>query len=388
MSTLPATRPASSRRGLWAAFKDAFFTVNIFRQVIRAVVLGLVAFMLYWAFYASDRYVSEANVVIRKTDSTTSTPSFDLSMLVSGVPGVNRADQLLLREYLLSMDLMKTLDAQLDLRAHYSSTQHDILSRLWFSDAPLEWLYRYYLRRVKVEFDEVAGIIRLRVQAYDPDTAHRMTRIMVEEGERYMNVLGHELANTQVDYLTRQVQLTRQQYQQARHDLLDFQNREELLSPQTTAESISSIIVGLEAQRAQLETRLDSLPKSLARNHPNIVMLEQSLASIDRQIAEERAKLTAATGGRINTSLEQFQQLQMAVDFHQEMYMSAMMALEKGRFDATRMLDKVSVLQAPTLPEYPMEPRRIYNICATLLLGLILIGILKLLEAIVRDHVD
>ena len=82
----------------------------------------------------------------------------------------------------------------------------------------------------------------------------------------------------------------------------------------------------------------------------NALLLEQSLASIDRQIAEERAKLTAATGGRINTSLEQFQQLQMAVDFHQEMYMSAMMAMEKGRFDATRMLDKVSVLQAPTLP--------------------------------------
>jgi len=52
------------------------------------------------------------------------------------------------------------------------------------------------------------------------------------------------------------------------------------------------------------------------------------------------------------------------------------------------MLDKVSVLQAPTLPEYPMEPRRIYNTLVTLLFALMLAGILKLLEGIILDHVD
>jgi capsular polysaccharide transport system permease protein len=52
------------------------------------------------------------------------------------------------------------------------------------------------------------------------------------------------------------------------------------------------------------------------------------------------------------------------------------------------MLEKVSVLQTPTLAEYPMEPRRIYNAVITLLFGLMLAGILKLLESIVLDHVD
>jgi capsular polysaccharide transport system permease protein len=78
----------------------------------------------------------------------------------------------------------------------------------------------------------------------------------------------------------------------------------------------------------------------------------------------------------------------MELTFAQDFYKAALTALEKGRMDATRMLEKVSVLQAPTLPEYPMEPRRIYNSLVTLLFAVIVAGILKLLESIVRDHTD
>ena len=52
------------------------------------------------------------------------------------------------------------------------------------------------------------------------------------------------------------------------------------------------------------------------------------------------------------------------------------------------MLKQVSILQSPSLPEYATEPRRIYNALVTLLVGVLLAGIVKLLEGIVRDHVD
>ena len=94
------------------------------------------------------------------------------------------------------------------------------------------------------------------------------------------------------------------------------------------------------------------------------------------------------TGKTLNVSVEEFQRLQMEVTFTQDLYKSSLIALEKGRIDATRMLEKVSVLQTPTLPEYPLEPRRIYNAIATLLIAFMLTGILKLMEAIILDHVD
>lgn len=366
-------------------FQTGWLTTRLFTFLIRLTLTGALLATLYWLLVASDRYVSEASVIIRKTDSVAA-PTPDLAMLIAGIAGVNRNDQLLLREYLLSVDMLKKLDAELNLKAHYGDWQRDWISRMWLTD--MEWFHRHYLSRVAIEYDEYAGVLRIRAQAYEPKMAKAIVDLLLREGERYMNQIGHELAQTQVNFLTAQVDMAQLRFQQASQRLLAFQNKKGLLSPQTTAESLSVLIAKLEEQRAQLQTQLASLPKDLDRDHPNIVMLRQSLAAVDRQIGEEKAKLANPTGRTLNITMEEFQRLQMEVNFTQDLYKAALAALEKGRIDATRMLEKVSVLQTPTLAEYPMEPRRIYNAIVTLLFGLMLVGILKLLESIVLDHID
>ncbi|MGX9524652.1 chain-length determining protein [Alcaligenes nematophilus] len=382
-----ASSQAKSEKVTFLVRIKACFSLRLFDYAVRLILILAVLTTAYWLFFASDRYVSEANVIIRKTDSV-GAPSFDLGMLVSGVATADRANQLLLRDYLLSVDMLKKLDQSLDLRAHYSSSEHDWVSRMWFQDSSMEWFHRYYLSRVKVEFDEFSGVLRMQVQAYEPEMAQAITQQLVQEGERYMNVLGHEMAQVQVNFLVTQVDQAQERFQKASQDLLGYQNKAGLLSPQATAESINAIVAALEGQRAQLQTQLASLPKSLDRDHPNILMLKQSLRAVDAQIKEEKLKLATPSGGTLNTYVEEFNRLQMNVQFTQELYKSSLSALEKGRIDATRMLEKVSVLQSATLPEYPMEPRRLYNTLVTLLLALILAGILKLLKSIVLDHVD
>ena len=361
--------------------------MKIFRYLIGFLFVSALAAVAYWLFFASDRFVSDANVIIRKTNSV-SAPGFDISTLIAGVAGVNRSDQLLLREYLLSVDMLKKLDAELDLRSHYSDKRQDIVSRLWFQDASMEWFHRHYLSRVSVEYDDFSGVLRVRVQAYDPQTAQTITRMLVEEGERYMNQIGHELAEVQVRFLTTQVNEAQERFRQASQALLAFQNEKGLVSPESTAESMGAMIARLEEQRARIQTQLASLPRTLDQNHPNIKMLRQSLAAVNLQIAQEKAKLAAPSGKTLNFTVEEFQRLEMEVTFTGDIYKTALIGLEKGRMDATRMLEKVSVLQAPTLPEYPMEPRRAYNAVVTLLFAGLLAGILKLLESIVLDHVD
>ncbi|MFA1604565.1 chain-length determining protein [Alcaligenes faecalis] len=371
----------------WRERIRSWFSLRLFDRAAQFVLILAVLAAGYWLLFASDRYVSEANVIIRKTDSVGAS-SFDLGLLVSGVSQVDRSNQLLLRDYLLSVDMLKKLDQKLDLRSHYSGSSHDLISRMWFQDTSMEWFHRHFLSRVQVEFDEFAGVLRIKVQAYDPETAQAITQMLVEEGERYMNVLGHEMARVQVDFLITQVDEAQQRFQQASQALLNYQNKAGLLSPQATAESINAIVANLEAQRAQLQTQLASLPKSLDRDHPNIVLIKQSLAAVDKQIKQEKLKLATPSGGTLNAYVEEFHRLEMDVQFTQELYKSSLTALEKGRIDSIRMLEKVSVLQSATLAEYPMEPRRIYNAFVTLLLALILAGILKLLKSIVMDHVD
>lgn len=381
------SHPAAATKSVPTQRNLGKVTSMVFTGLIRLVFILAILGVLYWLVFASDRYVSESTLIIRKTDSV-SAPAFDLGLLFTGALGAERSNQMLLRENLLSVDMLKTLDQDLDLRTHYSDSEHDFVSRMWFQDSSMEWFHQHYLDRVEVVYDDFAGVLRLKVQAYSPQMAHDIAQMLVNEGERYMNDLGHDLANAQVKFLTEQVQHAQQRFIQARQTLLNHQNQEGLFSPQASVESISTIIATLEARRAQLQTQLASLPKTLDQNHPNIMTLKQALAAVDQQIREERVKLANPEGETLNVQMDEFLKLEMEVSFAKELYQSSLIALEKGRIDASRMLEKVSVLQAPTFPQYPMQPRRIYNTILTLLLALMLAGILKLLESIIKDHVD
>jgi len=357
------------------------------RRIIGVALIASLVAALYWIVIASDRYVSDAHVIIQRTDLPGG-QGMDFSSLLAGVGNGSRADQLLLRDHLLSIDMLRKLDEALDLRAHYSDSGRDPLSRMWFQDASIEWFHRHYLQRVQVEFDDYAGVLVIKAQAYDPKMAQRISAMLVQEGERFMNQLAHQLAQAQVSFLEQQVVQMNDRVLQTRRAVLDFQNKKGLVSPQATAESIAAIVARLEAQRADLQTQRAGLQAYLVPDHPNIVMLNQQIAAVERQISQEQAKLAAPAGRTLNRTVEEFQRLELEAAFAQDVYKTALAALEKGRIEATRTIKKVSVLQAPTLAEYPLEPRRYYNTLVFLLVAMLLAGIAHLLVAIVRDHTD
>jgi capsular polysaccharide transport system permease protein len=284
--------------------------------------------------------------------------------------------------------MLKKLDAALNLRAHFSDSQRDPLSRMWFEDASMEWFHRFYLSRVSVEFDTYAGVLIIKSQGYDPKFAHAISTMLVKEGERFMNDMAKNLALEQVAFLEKQVSQMNNRVMQTRQAVLVYQNRKGLVSPQATAENISEIVSHLKAKLTELQAQRSTLQGYLVPDHPNIVQLNLQTAAIEKQIAQEEAKLASPNGQTLNRTIEEFQRLQLEAGFAQDIYKTALIALEKGRVEATRTLKKVSVLQAPTVPEYPLEPRRIYNTVVFMLVAMLLAGIAHLLAAIVRDHKD
>lgn len=356
------------------------------RRIIGAAVVFSALSAVYWVFIASDRYVSEAHVIIQRTDFAGG-PNLDFSSLLGGANG-GRADQLLLRSHLLSVDMLKKLDAALHLRAHYADPQRDPLSRMWDKDAPIEQFHKHYLERVSVELDEYAGVLMVKAEGFDPQTAHAIATELVQEGERFMNQMAHTLAQTQVAFLETQVTDMNARAMQARQAVLGFQNKNGLVSPQATAENISGIVAKLEAQRTELETQRSALQSYLVPSHPSIVQIDQQIAAVGKQLAQEQARLTSPRGKTLNLAVEEFQRLEMQAAFTQDVYKTALVALEKGRIEATRTIKKVSVLQAPTAPEYPLQPRRLYNTLVFALVAMLLAGVAHLLAAIVRDHTD
>lgn len=354
--------------------------------VLWAAALFVLLSSAYWLFVASDRYVSEARVVLARSDLS-SGQAMDFASLIGGATGGNRPDQLQLRDHLRSIDMLKKLDAQQKLREHYSS-QGDWLSRLWQADAPIETFHQHFQRRVSVELDEFAGVLVISAQAYTPEVAQAISATLLSEGETYMNGLGNALAQEQVKFLETQVNDLSVRVQTTRTALLTYQNRKGLLSPQATAENVSAIVGRLEAQLAELQTRRTGLLSFLQPGAPQMVEVNAQINAVQTQLTRERARLAAPAGGTLNTTVEAFQRLQMDADFAQQVLNSALVSLERGRVDATRTLKKVQVMQSANLPEHALQPRRLYNATVYALAALLLAGVLQLLLAIVRDHQD
>ncbi len=341
----------------------------------------------YWLAVASDRYVSEAHIVIERTDMPGGT-TMSLSNLISGNVNGSRGDQLLMRDHLLSQDMLRKLDTALNLRAHYSQPSLDPISKMWFKNAEIEWFYRYYLSRVSVDFDEYSGVLIIKSQAYDAKKAQAITKILLDEGENFMNHLAQNLAQNQVDFLEKQVNQSRERVEITRQALLDYQNKKVLISPQATAESIAASIAQLESQKTQLETNKRALLAYLVNQHPKVTEITQQINAIDKQIEQEKNRLTSVKSGSLNRTIEEFQRLEMEAKFAEDLFKSATIALQQGHIEATRTIKKVSIVQQATIPEYPVEPRRIYNTFMFIIFAVLLTAFMQLVLAIIKDHKD
>lgn len=375
----------TARIASWA--QDWLTPALLRRRTFGAAFVASLVAIFYWGLIASDRYVSEAHVIVQNTDMGAPS-SLDIASLLSNSSVSNRGDQLLLRDHLLSVDMLQKLDEKLNLRQHYSSWRRDLLSQMWKEKVSIEWFHRHYLSRVEIELDEHSGVLIIKAQAYDAETAHAITAMLVDEGERYMNEMAHRLARDQVGFLEKQVGDMSQRVLKTRSALVEFQNDKGLVSPSATAEAITAITSRLEGQLAELKAKRSALMSYLSIDAPDAVQINSQIAALETQIALEQGRLASPKGKALNRVVEEYQRLELEAKLAQDIYQTALVALEKGRLEALRNLKKVSVLQSPTQPQYPWEPRRIYNIVVFVLCVMILAGIIHLIAAIIRDHKD
>jgi capsular polysaccharide transport system permease protein len=193
---------------------------------------------------------------------------------------------MLMRDHLRSVDMLEKLEAKLQLRIHYSDWKRDPLSRMWFEDAAQEFFHQHYLARVGVEVDDTAGVLRIRAQAYTPKMAHAITSALVEEGERFMNEIGHRLARDQVSFLEQAVGEMGERVLKTRDALVDFQNAKGFISPQAAAETLGGIVARLEGELAQLKASRETMLGYLSASAPDVAQIDLQIAAIEGQVRD------------------------------------------------------------------------------------------------------
>jgi len=347
--------------------------------------ISIVIVSLYWGLWASDRYVSEANVVLESPQLAP--PSLSFETLFSGAAS-GSTDMLLLRDYLLSVDMLVKVDKKLSFRKHYADARIDYFSRLYDESAFLEELHEYYLSMISVELDDYAQVLRIKVQAFSPVMARNITAFLLKNGEKHMNLMGQRLAEEQVRFLEKQVDDLRQKFHDTRQELLNYQNLKGLVSPAGTVESLSAVVASLEAQLTDLKAKRTTLTSFQSSTSPEVVRINTEINALKDQIQIERARMAQSSGGALNVISSEYQTLELKVQFAQESYSGVLAALETTRIEAARKLKQVSVLQSPTLPEYPVEPKRLHNSIMFAVVIIFMVLIAQMLILIIKEHRD
>jgi len=106
-----------------------------------------------------------------------------------------------------------------------------------------------------------------------------------------------------------------------------------------------------------------------------------------REIARQSGNVAGAPKS-LSATATRYQELQFDSEFAGKQLAVALGALQEAENDARRKQIYVERIADPNLPDYPLEPRRIRSILATIILSLLAWGVLVTLLAGIREHRD
>jgi capsular polysaccharide transport system permease protein len=353
---------------------------------IGLILVPWLAAVLYLSLLAADRYVAESVIAVRENGEAPMAGVDALSTLFGSSGPASRDDELLLEAHILSMDMLRQLDAKLGLREAFGAPLTDPFFRL-SGGARQEQFLSYYRDRVEVHVDERSGLIRIRTQGFTPELASALNQEIIAISERFINESSHRLAREQMEFAEGELKKARQELDLARAQLTEFQKKHGVLDPVAQATANTGVTVELQATIARQEAELKSLLNYLNQDAPPVRALQAQLEGTRSQLeVESRRAMSSADGTSLNVLAGSFQELYAEVEFAQDSYKLALTAVETARVESTRKLKSLVLVESPAVPESPEYPRRIYTLAALLLALGMLYGIARLVVATIEDH--
>ena len=353
---------------------------------VAIVVFPTLFAVIYYGFWASDRYVSQSLMTVRSTEAQIATVFGGLLGSLGGNTGA--VDGHVVQEYIQSRELVAELQNKLDLRSIYSVPEADMLSRV-SQDASLDNLYDYFLDRIEVYFDSAGNVIHLEVQAYRPEDAKKIADEIVRLSDEMVNRISQESRMDAVKFARDEVTLAEDRLRENRMVLYRFREEHGELDPVSAAAAIGGIVANLEAELSRYKTELASLRSYMREDSPQIAGVKARIAAIEQQMQAERGRLTStedAPSLTYSDLLAEYERLVIEEEFAKSSYTSAISALEVARADANRKQAYLVAFVEPSLPADPSKPDRLLTVVSFVLGGLLAYGLLMLIGAAIREH--
>lgn len=364
---------------------ERFFSSAMRIKRYLAMVLGPTAMaLLYLALVASDGYVSRASFLIEQDSPSMSGGDMALSLLNLG-SGPSRQDTLVVEAYLRSHTLLERIQTALDLRGHFSSGQRALMSRMDI-DASREEFLEFYRDQLQITVDEESQIMTVAFTAHDPKFAFDVVEVLVREGEQFVNRINQNLAEEQLNFISKEVDKAAARLRAATIEMLEFQRKNDLLNPQQETEAVAQILASLEAELTRQQTELKALSGYLNPSAPDIVATKQRIDALQAQVAEERRRMVGEGRDEFSKLMLDYQNAEVNLRIAGELYKSALTSLETTRLDAVRKAKYVIPVDRANVPDSAELPRVGYWTVTVFVLLNLMYFVSGLIVATIQDH--
>lgn len=370
---------------LFAWYKEASYALKLFFLV---VVLPTLLSAVYFGLLASDIYISEARYAVRSnTESPVSGLLDGVASLGLSAPSSSTEDAMIVRDYILSRDMLGKLSEQLPLRDHYSASHVDWISRMK-SDASFEEFLEYYQSRVEVVIDTTSNITTLSVKAFDPDMAKRIADMILNISEELVNDLSDRIVEDSLRFARDEVVNAEERVRKASVAMTGFRSSSGSIDPAQETTAVLGIVTGLESSLAAAKAELIQARGYIRSDSPQIKLLQNRVDALEKQVINERQRLASAEGSLADYTrlIDSYEPLALEQELAKQLYASTLTSLELAKAEAQRKAKYILTFVSANFPDEALEPERSKAIFITFLLLTIAFSIGGLVWAAIKDH--
>jgi capsular polysaccharide transport system permease protein len=359
---------------------------KVSRLFLITVVLPTIISSVYFGLIASDVYVSESRFVVRGPRPET---QGGIGALLQGAGFSSSEDDIhSVHDYALSRDALEKLNAKLNLDGMFKAKAIDVFSRFapFGIEDNFESLYRYYQNHVALDADTTSSISVLQVRAYNAGDAFQINKMLLDLSENLVNQLNERGRQDTIRFATSEVAVAEQRDKAAALALAAYRNQQAIFDPERQSTIQLQLISKLQDDFITTTTQLAQV-RSLAPNNPQVSALQKMATTLQAEMDTQMARV-AGSGTSLTNKSAEFARLTLDQTFADKQLGIALASLEQARNDAQRKQLYLERIVQPNKPDAPIEPRRLRGILTTLALGLIVMGILNILIAGIREHKD
>lgn len=348
------------------------------------VIIPTFIALVYFGLLAEDVYISESRIVVRQPTEGPRSP-LNLALDQTGFGAANEGNNTVVA-YLQSRAAIAAADNDGEIKAAYARPELFWFDRFGLMGDSDEEFYRYFQTKLEVEEGVTTQVLTIRVRAFDPKQAQAINARLVEQSEALVNSLSRRAQSDLITIAEGEVEEATQKARAAAVELAQFRNTSGIVDPVQESEVGLQMISKLQDQLITAQTRLRQL-QTYTPDASQIPFLKTQVRDLQAEIDAARQNLT---GGRssLSSALTRYQELQVAAEFAEKQLAATRASLLEARAEARRKQAYLEKIASPSLPDYPVEPRRIRSILAALALGLLAWGVLSMLAIGVREHRD